>query len=294
MDKREEIMRTAIHLFSKKGYAATSVQEIAHECKISKGTLYNFFESKEDLLIRVIQHNYDRMLRQAENLNLDASLPPKERLIQKIVVQFDGVRENRDYMSMLLRALPPDDNPKISMLMKRIQLTMTNWYKDCLIEAYGSKVDPYIWDLAVMLQGVLKEYTTIIFRDHKQIEFDEVARLVIESFDTIVHHMSNVNPVLTQPEMEEYAAFQNKVKQKSPEEQLNYLLDELRGKVNATLNERDKTEFLAAVDTLQKEVHKKSPRRFMIQSILLYLSEDETCYSLVNQVEVHLKTLKIL
>lgn len=294
MDKREEIMKAAIHLFSEKGYSATSVQEIAHECKISKGTLYNFFESKEELLIRVIQHNYEKMLSQAEHLNLDESLPLKERLIQKIVVQFDGVRENKDYMSMLLRALPPHDNPKISSLMKRIQFTMTNWYKDCLIEAYGKDVEPYIWDLAVMLQGVLKEYTTLIFRDNKNIHFEDVARFVVERFNTIVQNTQDASSVLTESEMEDYEEFKTHLRTKTPEEQLEHLFEEIRGSIAEAAGISEREEYISAVDTLHKEVYKESPRRFLVKSILLYLEEVEACRSLTNQAETILKTLKVI
>lgn len=294
MDRREEIMKAAIHLFSEKGYAATSVQEIAHECKISKGTLYNFFESKEELLIRVIQHNYEKMLSQAEHLNLDDSLPPKERLIQKIVVQFDGVRENRDYMSMLLRALPPHDNSKISSLMKRIQFTMTNWYKDCLIEAYGKAVELYAWDLAVMLQGVLKEYTTLIFRDNKNIHFEDVARFVVERFNTIIQNTQEVSPVLIDSEMEDYEAFKAHLRTKTPEEQLEHLFDEIWENIAGLSNIPDQEEYISAVDTLHKEIHKESPKRFLVKSMLLYLEEVESCRSLTHQAETILKTLKVI
>ncbi|MFD1388422.1 TetR/AcrR family transcriptional regulator [Oceanobacillus oncorhynchi subsp. oncorhynchi] len=293
MDKKEEIMQSAIHLFSKKGYAATSVQEIANDCRISKGTLYNFFDSKEDLLIQVIRHNHRKMLEQAENLNLDATLPPKEKLIQKVVVQFDGIRENKDYLSMLLTALPPHDNPKISLLMKRIRITMMNWYKDCFMEAYGSQVEPYIWDLALMFQGTLKEYTSLIFRDHKEIDFENVARFVVERFDTIVQNTTEAEPVLTPLEMKEYEAFQADLEPKSPEQQINQLLEELEKKIKKlALYDEEKEEYAAAVQSLQAEIHEKKPRTFLVKSLLLFLAEIEECQPLVHRIEVFLKTLQ--
>ncbi|GAA0340539.1 TetR/AcrR family transcriptional regulator [Oceanobacillus oncorhynchi subsp. oncorhynchi] len=293
MDKKEEIMQSAIHLFSKKGYAATSVQEIANDCRISKGTLYNFFDSKEDLLIQVIRHNHRKMLEQAENLNLDATLPPKEKLIQKVVVQFDGIRENKDYLSMLLTALPPHDNPKISLLMKRIRITMMNWYKDCFMEAYGSQVEPYIWDLALMFQGTLKEYTSLIFRDHKEIDFENVARFVVERFDTIVQNTTEAEPVLTPLEMKEYEAFQADLEPKSPGQQINQLLEELEKKIKKlALYDEEKEEYAAAVQSLQAEIHEKKPRTFLVKSLLLFLAEIEECQPLVHRIEVFLKTLQ--
>lgn len=293
MDKKEEIMQAAIHLFSKKGYSATSVQEIANECRISKGTLYNFFDSKEELLIQVIRHNQRKMLRQAENISLDSILPPKEKLIQKLVVQFDGIRENKDYMSMLLTALPPHDNPKISLLMKRIRISMMNWYKDCFIEAYGNKVKPYIWDLTLMLQGTLKEYISLIFRDHKELDFESVARFVIERLDTMIHHTLDAEPVLTPWKMEEYEAYQADLESKTPEEQINQLLEELEKKVKKlALYEEEKEEYISAMQSLQKEIYEKKPKIFLIKSLLLFLAQEEECQPLVHRVEIFLNTLQ--
>ncbi|MFD1415089.1 TetR/AcrR family transcriptional regulator [Oceanobacillus jeddahense] len=293
MDKKEEIMQSAIHLFSKKGYSATSVQEIANDCRISKGTLYNFFDSKEELLIQVIRHNHRKMLEQAENLNLESSLPPKEKLIQKIVIQFDGIRENKDYLSMLLTASPPHDNPKISLLMKRIRITMTNWYKDCFMEAYGSQVEPYIWDLALMFQGTLKEYTSMIFRDHKELDFEKVARFVVERFDTMIQHTRDAEPVLPPWQMEEYEAFKPNLEPKTPEQQMEELLEELLEKVKKlTLHDEAKEEYILAVQALQKEIHEKKPKTFMIKSLLLFLAEIKECEPLVRRMERFLKTLQ--
>ncbi len=49
--KEKAIARSALQLFSKKGYAATSVSQIARSAGIGKGTIYEYFETKEDLFL---------------------------------------------------------------------------------------------------------------------------------------------------------------------------------------------------------------------------------------------------
>ncbi|HUB26985.1 MAG TPA: TetR/AcrR family transcriptional regulator [Tepidisphaeraceae bacterium] len=46
--RREEILETAMHVFARHGYQTADVQWIADELKISKGTVYHYFPSKED------------------------------------------------------------------------------------------------------------------------------------------------------------------------------------------------------------------------------------------------------
>ena len=60
--RRQEVMDVAARIFSEKGYEATSIQEIAEEVGILKGSLYYYIETKEDLLFGVIKAAYDAAL----------------------------------------------------------------------------------------------------------------------------------------------------------------------------------------------------------------------------------------
>jgi AcrR family transcriptional regulator len=49
-EKRDIIKQVALKLFAAKGYTATSINDIAQTAGISKGLMYNYFESKEEVL----------------------------------------------------------------------------------------------------------------------------------------------------------------------------------------------------------------------------------------------------
>jgi AcrR family transcriptional regulator len=51
-----ELLEAALTLFVEKGFAATRSEEVARAAGVSKGTLYLYFPSKEELLKAVIQH----------------------------------------------------------------------------------------------------------------------------------------------------------------------------------------------------------------------------------------------
>jgi AcrR family transcriptional regulator len=53
-EKAREIAQTALGLFSQKGYAATSVEQIAESARMGKGTVYEYFNSKEAIFVRAI------------------------------------------------------------------------------------------------------------------------------------------------------------------------------------------------------------------------------------------------
>jgi AcrR family transcriptional regulator len=54
----EKLMRVSVELFARQGYAQTSVQQIVDAAGVTKGALYHYFTSKDDLLFDI----YDRIL----------------------------------------------------------------------------------------------------------------------------------------------------------------------------------------------------------------------------------------
>jgi TetR/AcrR family transcriptional regulator len=56
-DRPGELLEAALDLFVEKGYAATRVEEVAARAGVSKGTLFLYFPSKEDLFKAVVRHN---------------------------------------------------------------------------------------------------------------------------------------------------------------------------------------------------------------------------------------------
>ena len=53
----QELLDAALDLFVEKGFAATRSEEVAARAGVSKGTLYLYYPSKEELLKEVIRHN---------------------------------------------------------------------------------------------------------------------------------------------------------------------------------------------------------------------------------------------
>jgi AcrR family transcriptional regulator len=61
-EKKTLIMETALDLFATQGFYSTSIQDIAKKAGISKGLLYNYFDSKEELMRSIIMKGLDDIL----------------------------------------------------------------------------------------------------------------------------------------------------------------------------------------------------------------------------------------
>jgi AcrR family transcriptional regulator len=68
-EKREFIMNEALELFAEEGYHSTTISKIARKADISKGLLYNYFESKEDLIRAIVYQFMDEMLSMVDQNN---------------------------------------------------------------------------------------------------------------------------------------------------------------------------------------------------------------------------------
>jgi AcrR family transcriptional regulator len=78
-ERREQIVRAAIKLFSEQGYYSTTIQHIAREAGISVGLIYQYFRDKDDVLfltLKLVLDTYEKEIPAA----LEGVDQPLERL----------------------------------------------------------------------------------------------------------------------------------------------------------------------------------------------------------------------
>jgi len=80
---KESIQREAMRLFQEKGYEETTIEQIAAAAEISPSTFFNYFPTKEDV---VLYDRYDPMM-----VSLIEDAPPNEPLSQVIGRALDGM-----------------------------------------------------------------------------------------------------------------------------------------------------------------------------------------------------------
>jgi AcrR family transcriptional regulator len=79
-EKKEEIFNSATEIFAKKGYEKTTLEEIAAELKMTKGSLYYYFKGKEDILFQSLMRAHSLANEVLNGVAEKKDLPAKERL----------------------------------------------------------------------------------------------------------------------------------------------------------------------------------------------------------------------
>ncbi len=83
--RRNEILDAAEELFDLNGFDATTISAIIEKAGIARGTVYYHFKSKEDVLDALIERHCERLLKEADQIAADTSLPVMERLLQTLM-----------------------------------------------------------------------------------------------------------------------------------------------------------------------------------------------------------------
>ena len=106
---REKILRAASELFAERGYAATSVREIATMAGCTKPALYYYFQGKEALFLETLRFESDWVAgTMAEVVSVEH--PMRDRLIGGMQLFLDQLSKNARGMRLLMRAeLWPDE-----------------------------------------------------------------------------------------------------------------------------------------------------------------------------------------
>lgn len=65
---RESIIDAAVHLFNQNGYHATSMRDIAQVVDLKKPSLYHHFDSKEDILLAILEKGMEQFIAEMETI----------------------------------------------------------------------------------------------------------------------------------------------------------------------------------------------------------------------------------
>ncbi|GEM_PF-6511345 len=285
MTREEEIIEKAIDLFVEKGFAATAMQEVAESCAMSKGTLYNFFKSKDQLLVRATAYSYEQNLAMVDRVDLDSSLSAEEKLIKKIVIQFDLIVSNKNFVMMLVQKLDYGNNQDVAELANTIYISILNWFRKSLLETFGERAEASIWDYTFIMQGMIKEFVVLAIRGVPIGDAETVARFIVSRISVLIAHSEGVQPLLESGDLASYTIFDEEPAPLSPGDQIHSLLAELEKELDRqSLPAAAYEDALLAVRSLRDEFAADPPRPFMVKAMLLYLEEFKKCEPLTGQI----------
>ena len=97
-----EIIAAAAKLFKEKGYHATTIQDVADEVGMLKGSFYLHIKSKEELLYRVTKEPIRELIERQKKL-MESDWPPQQKILEFIRLHLQAFDENYPHMFVFLQ-----------------------------------------------------------------------------------------------------------------------------------------------------------------------------------------------
>ncbi len=101
LQRRNDIIVSAEKVFFSGGFESTTMDEIAEMAELSKGTLYLYFKSKEDIQFAIFMRGSDILMKMMKD-NLSAECSGYQRLLELADSFIRFSRENRDYFNLFM------------------------------------------------------------------------------------------------------------------------------------------------------------------------------------------------
>ena len=174
-----QILQAAEKLFAKKGFYPTTIDEIAKEAKSAKGTIYLYFNNKEDLFFSVIETKLDLLLNKIQEA-VEKPGSASQRIKTAISIHLKFLEENKNFFKVM-ESFPEGLKKKLERKLKGRVVEKQSRYIEILdrliqeaierkeIKALDSK------KLAIILMGIVHSLTVywISQREKKSLSTDK-------------------------------------------------------------------------------------------------------------------------
>ncbi|MDQ0247726.1 AcrR family transcriptional regulator [Bacillus fengqiuensis] len=274
-DRKQHVIKMAHQLFIEKGFQATSIQDILDYSGISKGTFYNYFPSKNELLVALFKTIYGKMEKERNELLIGQDPSNIEIFIRQVELLMKTNRINK--LISLFEEVYFSKDEDLKDFIKRGQMRIIRWTFGRFIDLFGDSKKPYLLDCAIMFMGMLNHNLKYNAMAHEAAaDIYEVVRYSVERVVKMVEEVAEAGDQLIQPELLDSWLPDCKNSDHAFQQNLSHTVLALK---KALIDNKEQAKYYELLDFVQNELlHSKTPRKFLIESALLSLKADQSSW----------------
>lgn len=102
IQKKEKIILSAVKIVNRKGYRGATMEDIAAELLMTKGSLYYYFKNKKDLFFQCHEMVLSKATEELQG-HLDKMIPNEEKLRRMIVTHIQYAIEEKETFNMIIK-----------------------------------------------------------------------------------------------------------------------------------------------------------------------------------------------
>ncbi|KQL35777.1 MULTISPECIES: TetR/AcrR family transcriptional regulator [Bacillaceae] len=261
--KKRNVLQAAKHLFIEKGFRSTSVQDIIDEANISKGTFYNYFSSKNECIVAIIESAREEILIKRRELHTSQNGSDLNVLIEQLTVRMNIYRDQK--LFPLFASIIHSQDIELRDLIKKNYFEEINWLSKRFEDIYGEKTRNVSTDCAVLAIGMIQQLQHPWINQIANISLDHLVKFVMRRIESIIYEMTKTNDSLLNKSLFDLNTVDEiKSKQQVVEQLENFYLEE-----KEKMNQND----LQALEFVLEEFSKEKPRLFLLEKIIPTLTE---------------------
>ncbi|MFD9628929.1 TetR/AcrR family transcriptional regulator [Peribacillus muralis] len=284
-EKHKMIIDKSVELFSEKGYHSTSVQEIVEKCGIAKGSFYNYFKSKEELLVSIFKHFYEALMDSLLDLELDASLSNKEKFLRQISVQIEHMTGNTNLIKMLMQEQMFHISKELDQFLHYIHEEGLIWNKRKIMELYPELPAEYLPDSTIMLDSLFKGYMSILMRKKDAFEVELFPNFFLNRLDSLIASLQNMED----PLLKQFPLPTCTLQDLDTEEEIHLIITKLLEVETRNEEGKETSKNTKALRAIQEELSKNKPSPIILESLVLFLDKSEKKTPLYSKLILSMK-----
>ncbi|MFB7159506.1 TetR/AcrR family transcriptional regulator [Lysinibacillus sp. NPDC056232] len=263
MNKRKrQIITAARALFIEKGFVDASINDIISAAKISKGTFYNHFSSKNECLIAILDEGREEASNRRHELLYGKDPTDLEVLTQQVAVLMYVNREHN--LIQIFESVFHSRDNELKKIILNYHLQELEWLANRLVQVFGEEVSPISYECAVQTLGMINlSIRAVLIADYKYINREAIVRVALRNISVIIPVMLESKEILISTEM--INTIQNVANYKTVDKET--VIEQLTG-FKKGLPKNETAEGLEYVEFLLEELQREKPKLFIIESLL--------------------------
>lgn len=173
---RQKIIDSAFKLFANEGYKQTSIAAVAKKAGISKGLIYHYFDSKEEILEAI----FDQLIELGDQiLDFPEGFTAADRIKQTLERAFKFIEEETGMGKLMISlALQPAAFKALKPKIDEVNRTQTVLHIDILRELGYDQPKVEAYRLGALMDGLLLAYATM----DEDYPYEEIKQKILEEY----------------------------------------------------------------------------------------------------------------
>ena len=164
---KDDIVQAGLELILSKGFNATGVESILKQANVPKGSFYNFFSSKEEFSLAIIDRYVVERGEELRPIFNDKSLPPLERVKKSFEILIAKFVVNDCSKGCLMGNLGQEMSDQFENVRQRLEHSLQGWTKllsRLLLQAQKEKSIPADLDPEMLAENLIASFQGALLR----------------------------------------------------------------------------------------------------------------------------------